>query len=38
MSLDPAAKRTDFYNEVSKKEKMMMYGLVAAVQSKQSAS
>lgn len=34
MSLGPAAKRASFNNEVSKREKMMTYGLVAQIQSK----
>lgn len=34
MSLGPAAKKTNFNNEVSKREKMMTYGLVAEIQSK----
>lgn len=37
MSVDPAAKRSNFYNEVSKRGKTMTYGLVAAIQFKQSA-
>lgn len=37
MSVDPAAKQTNFYNEVSKRGRMMTYGLVAAIQFKQLA-